>query len=769
MNAKAIARMTWIFIIIIVILSAGLIGVGYIYLTRPSPVTPPPAEFHFSNLTVTPASVTAGSSVTVSINVTNTGGVQLTGTITLLLNNVKEAEQTIILAASASQIVTFTVANKPAGTYAVSLPGTTLTGTFSVVSGAPIFVTQNKLVYESGGTYQWLDPHVSYYQFDYWTLYHSVETLWWYERDNATKIIPWLIESYTVSANQKQYNLTLPQGITFQDGTPFNATAVWFSMNRLLMIDGTSGDNANRGSQAAWMVQQFLNHSYSYYFSAGQSIGAKMNYNATFVTGVLGLNFVEIVDTYHVNLHLLNPSTQFLPVMAGPWAGIVSPTSTIQMDYAHGGWGTWDGNYNHYFEHIAGNGNTGLVLPTTGWKVGTGAYYLDSVQTIAPYRILLKAYDNYWGGPNDINLPPAGKTRIGTIEFDYIPSFTTRLLDLKAGTATAIAVPTSSIFQVVDRDTWINQAVLQSIVPGVTEWGPFSQFTTWWLDFDTNVTRADGSLRDFQPLADWRIRMAVSCSVNITALNINVNNRLGVVADNVVPPGTFPPGSFNPNVKPLYSFNLTRASQLLNASRDSPLTSFTYYKNGSAVPPGIINNSFGPDFAHPKEVDFYVQADATTFQQVLTAMTDNLNSIADYSNLGIRFNVVIVPGGQQYTLASSHLIDSYVGGWIADYNHVLDWLGPMYQSAGTYPSWNQWNITSLDNLYKDAVAQDAAGNVAGLLDTNNHMNTIANDLAMYMLWWYPTLQFSRSSWLKGWYVNVNYGVDIWSNMYYEQP
>jgi len=150
-------------------------------------------------------------------------------------------------------------------------------------------------------------------------------------------------------------------------------------------------------------------------------------------------------------------------------------------------------------------------------------------------------------------------------------------------------------------------------------------------------------------------------------------------------------------------------------------------------------------------------------------MSDALNMICINNDLGIRFSVVIVPGGQQYTLASAHLIDSYMGGWIADYNHVLNWLAAMYLSTGIYCPWNLWNLTALDTRYADALLADRAGDVNELLRLNNEMNEIANEALMYMVWWHPTLQFARSEWLQGWYVNVNYGVDLWSTMYYETP
>jgi ABC-type transport system substrate-binding protein len=93
----------------------------------------------------------------------------------------------------------------------------------------------------------------------------------------------------------------------------------------------------------------------------------------------------------------------------------------------------------------------------------------------------------------------------------------------------------------------------------------------------------------------------------------------------------------------------------------------------------------------------------------------------------------------------------------------------MYLSSGTYFSWNYWKIPELDALYDDAVAADAAGDVEELLRLNNEMNELVNDLIPYLWFWYPLNYYVRSSWLKGWYVNPSFGVDVWTSMYYERP
>jgi ABC-type oligopeptide transport system substrate-binding subunit len=217
-----------------------------------------------------------------------------------------------------------------------------------------------------------------------------------------------------------------------------------------------------------------------------------------------------------------------------------------------------------------------------------------------------------------------------------------------------------------------------------------------------------------------------------------------------------------------------------------PLKSSTnvlnYYQNGSRIPAGVVDNSFSE--SSPQLIEFYYAAGATTFERTLATISENLNRIAqrtydpvtgkrsdaeDAQQLGLRFSVVPVLGGQQYTLASQHRIYGYTGGWVADYNHVLNWLGPMYLSTGTYFSWNYWKIPALDDLYEEAVAADAAGDVDELLRINNDMNELVNNVIPYVWLWYPLNYYVRSSWLKGWYVNPSFGVDVWSSMYFEKP
>src|ERR1700704_773829 len=58
-----------------------------------------------------------------------------------------------------------------------------------------------------------------------------VETLVTFPEE-STQIVPGLAESWTISKDGLQYTFKLRRGVTFHDGTPFNAEAGKFSIER---------------------------------------------------------------------------------------------------------------------------------------------------------------------------------------------------------------------------------------------------------------------------------------------------------------------------------------------------------------------------------------------------------------------------------------------------------------------------------------------------------------------------------------------------------
>jgi hypothetical protein len=89
-----------------------------------------PAAFTLSALIISPSEVALGESVTISVEVTNTGEEAGNYTVTLKIDGMVEASEDITVNADASRKVSFTTVRDLPGGYAVDVNG--LGGTFVV-------------------------------------------------------------------------------------------------------------------------------------------------------------------------------------------------------------------------------------------------------------------------------------------------------------------------------------------------------------------------------------------------------------------------------------------------------------------------------------------------------------------------------------------------------------------------------------------------------------------------------------------------------------
>ena len=96
----------------------------------PGAPTARPAAFVSSDLSITPAEVDIGETVTISVLVTNTGDLEGTYQATLKIDDVVVDTKEVTLAGGASETVTFTVSKDVAGTYTVTVDS--LSGKFNV-------------------------------------------------------------------------------------------------------------------------------------------------------------------------------------------------------------------------------------------------------------------------------------------------------------------------------------------------------------------------------------------------------------------------------------------------------------------------------------------------------------------------------------------------------------------------------------------------------------------------------------------------------------
>jgi len=638
--------------------------------------------------------------------------------------------------------------------------------------------------WETLNTPSYLDPDVSYSGYDYNILQNVYEPLLWYNGSSSTMIIPWLAQNYTASANLTTYSFTLRQGIHFNDGEQLNSSAVYFSLNRLLIGDASTP--VSHGTQAAWIIWQLLNTSLS------TTLGAPHSYNSSWINDVLSQNFIQITGPFTFVVHVQHPNSAFPELLANEWADILAPAYVMQHDLSLWNqsstgyslpYSTLSGNLssqmNQYFLDAASTCNNGITPKGCGTTYLDGAYQGSQAST-GPYvltsfdqrtnDIVLSANPNYWGGPYQFSGGAKIVPRIHTIHINFVPQTTTREIDLqsaaKSGQAMAVDIPNTNLYDVANRNDWLSNNTLQSTIPGVKLYGPYSIFDINFFTFDTNVTNQQtGTYYQFQPFSDIRFRLAFADAVNITDVNVNSNNKLGQIANNLIVPGLPPQGVYNASIKPRYSYNLSAVQNLLLDAMLQPLTHFNFY-NGTAAPAGVFNNSFGcPTLNSANKcnnpVTQSIQLDYdtgdTVSENILSSIAGVINNVSQTYNMGLTISVVPYPFGTYLSNLLSGYFYMYWGAWGNDYPWVIDSLGPVFAPNNDFPGPDGWNIPEMGVLYHEALNASESGNVSGIIAASNAMNTLANQMVMY-LWEDYVQEFQPiTSNVQGFFFNPSLG------------
>jgi peptide/nickel transport system substrate-binding protein len=161
-----------------------------------------------------------------------------------------------------------------------------------------------------------------------------VETLVTFPEEK-TEVVPGLAESWTISKDGLQYSFKLRKGIAFHDGTPFNAAAVKFSIERQINPDHPASKIGK---------YPFAN----YFFG--------------------NVKAVEVLSDDRVAFLLKEPRASFLAVLTAGAASMVSPTAVMKA---------------------------GQDYPSA--PVGTGPFKFASWER--GQRVVLEKNPTYWKGP----------------------------------------------------------------------------------------------------------------------------------------------------------------------------------------------------------------------------------------------------------------------------------------------------------------------------------------------------------------------------------
>jgi peptide/nickel transport system substrate-binding protein len=206
--------------------------------------------------------------------------------------------------------------------------------------------------------------------------YHIYEGLTDFEPGTTTPV-PRLATSWEASPDGLEWIFHLRQGVTFHDGTPFNADAVVFNFERWW-------DPAHPQHQK----DQFIYWGYMFQGFKGEE------------TSVLA--GVEKVDEYTVKLILNRPNASLLNTLAMENFRFASPTAVMEQGDNYG--------------------------TAEGRPVGTGPFMLE--EWVKEDHITFVRYEDYWGK----------KPTLKRITFRVIPDTSAAFLALQAGEIDGISL-----------------------------------------------------------------------------------------------------------------------------------------------------------------------------------------------------------------------------------------------------------------------------------------------------------------------------------------
>lgn len=657
----------------------------------------------------------------------------------------------------------------------VSTPATTSSSVTSSSSSTETTtsatVVPSSLTYDTLNTIFSLDPTNNAEEYANGIIQNVYDKLLWYNGSSSTTLIPWLASNYTISSDGKTANFTLRSGISFADGEPLNSTSVYFSLVRDLIADGSLPGSHGVGN--GYTVQQLANQSLATYYSVPQS------YNSSWVSSVLAENFVQITGPMTFTINIQNPYSAWNYILASEGADIVAPIYVMQHDLSL--WNqtsngytlpfpTLSGNetnqFDEYFRDMAATCNTGatpsgcgttyLYGSTDGSLAGTGPYIIANA-SLTTNDLTLVSNPSYWGGPYQFMGGQKVVPQIKTIQINYIESEPTRLLNLqngaRSGQALMIDLTADQLYSVVDRNAWLDNGTLTSIIPGVSVYPPAPYFATYFGEFYSNVTNPLTGLKEtFQPNADIRFREAIADSVNMTEVDQDVDNNLGQVANEAIPPGIPPAGAFNVSIPAGWSYNPDKVQQLLLSMMENPITTFTE-TNGTAAPPGLYNNTFGCTSSElsanggtcknpvQQSVTLIYTAGDLVSESVETGIATTINNVSSTYNMGLTISVEPLPESEWIVDAIDGTTYFYIGFNEAAY----PWADSITEGVQFLSGLGNWNLTTLNAYYSEMASENAGNNITGYLSTNLAFNNYLNQEVLFLWTFFPDQPYAGSA------------------------
>ena len=416
----------------------------------------------------------------------------------------------ILLAAAVGAYTIFLTQGKPTQTTSSTTGG-------NAVPNPSVFVEENTIQPGPGG----LDPALTWDYSDMFFL-NVYENLVRWNGPDPTTFVPWLASSWTIAPNASQYTFHLTQGITFHDGTPFNATAVKFSYDRAILINHGDGPEFLLSSNLTMGIRGGPE------YSGANTIHVT---NTTEVQKYLAAGGVKILDPYTVEFNFEHPYPEAAALGTFSWesgGSIVSPSAVIK--------------------NCPGTAQTPGVTPGFECEymqthmVGTGPFTLQSYTPSS--QIVFARYSGYWGTPSH-----TGPAKLSQYIVKYVSSLATSELDLLSGSADAISLPTSNAYDLINQQVFTSNGTIKPTHTGIRIWAsPTNTIASMLMD------------PRIHPFDDVNFRKAMAYAFPYQQFLQNITNGFSLKLDGYLTPRMF---GHDASIQG-YNYNPTLAKQLFD-------------------------------------------------------------------------------------------------------------------------------------------------------------------------------------------------------------
>ncbi|MFW9806507.1 MAG: ABC transporter substrate-binding protein [Candidatus Thorarchaeota archaeon] len=504
---------------------------------------------------------------------------------------------------------------------------------------AVVLAEDQTIIYETIGLPEYMDPHKNYESAGSWIHYNIYETLFTYPWDTAdtNPTVGLLAESYSLSADGLTYTFTLRQGVTFHDGTPFNASCVQMNFWRML------GRGWDDGWGPVWMVAEPIlgggaveDAVYTYGDGSPEHVAAWANWQEN-------VSAIVVNSEYEVEIHLAYAYTPFIAAITYEVGAMISPTFFM----AHGGMSPV---------------STDVTLNEEA--CGTGPFILDD--WIQDDRVELVRNDDYWRAADAKTTHPyAGTIEAVTIKLNT--DVNSRILNIQAGTTDACYWPATNAYDIWNNVTTIGDGTLQSLNPDIKVWAGNPTFDVMFLGFNMNpYLNVSNELRE-SPFTDWELRAAISYAFDYDALINNILNGLGVQLQGPIPQGMFG----HKDDLFMFSENLTAAVEHWNEAMANGLDDVW------------ANNSY--------ELNIYYNEGNTNREAAGLLVKQAIeNIIADPASTDPSSPLTIDVYGLEWASylfqVRNKQLPIFWLGWAPDYADPDNYAAPFVKTTGTFPN-----------------------------------------------------------------------------------